>query len=176
MKKNMINQIKSVLYPQNNFERGLKMKIKLIVLMAIVLYFCFGIFVSYKIENDIVERTITTAYGDEFTIITDRQKKTQLINTEGDLSCRIHYYSSDDSIKALYDSNEIRVYRLSNVIFCKVKSKNVYIVPDRIDEDHLDVYEYLSNVIENDSKAKKYLQSTIDNYNRIKSTETAAHE
>ena len=143
------------------------MKGKAIFLLILVLFLGTGYFISYQREKTEKENTriITTELGDEFIIRTDDDMfaKTMLINQKSRFSCRIHYYHPDDNIILLCDTENVTIYSLSNVKFCKVKKYDTYISLQSYDEDNANIYRYLSEIIEKDKAASVYLKDDRSN-------------
>ena len=150
-------------------ERKKKVRIKplAIALLVVAIWLGIGFLINYQHEKKIEENTrkITTELGDEFIIRTDDDMfaKTMLINQKSRFSCRIHYYHPDDNIILLCDTENVTIYSLSNVKFCKVKKYDTYISLQSYDEDNANIYRYLSEIIEKDKAASVYLKDYLNN-------------
>lgn len=142
------------------------MKGKAIFFLVVIIFFGSGYLINYqsKIKKEENTRIITTEFGDEFIITTsnDLNEKTRLINEKRNFSCRIHYYNSDDNISTLCDTENVTIYTLSNVKFCKVKKYDKFISLESYDEDNSDIYNYLIEIIEKDKVANVYLKNFLN--------------
>jgi len=149
------------------------MKGKAIFLLILVLFLGTGYFISYQREKTEKENTriITTELGDEFIIRTDDDMfaKTMLINQKSRFSCRIHYYHPDDNIILLCDTENVTIYSLSNVKFCKVKKYDKFIFLEGYNFDSEDIDKYIEKIAEEDKEAGQYLKAYLNNPERLES-------
>lgn len=138
-----------------------------IALLVVAIWLGIGFLINYQHEKKIEENTrkITTELGDEFIITTDIDLlgKTFLRSEKNKFSCRIQYYNPDDNILLLCDTENITIYSLSSVKFCKVKKYDTYISLQSYDEDNANIYRYLSEIIEKDKAASVYLKDYLNN-------------
>lgn len=138
------------------------MKGKLMIAALVAAWYIIGVKISYMKENSDTVRSYTTEYGDEFVFHTDSfQKKTQLISSDRTFNCRVHYYDESDNIITLYDSPEIRVYQVSDLVFCKVKAKDTYILTDVYRSEEAEIYDYLRAACADDERAMRYLGKAL---------------
>lgn len=143
------------------------MKGKAIFLLILVLFLGTGYLINYQREKTKKENTriITTEMGDEFIITTDIDLlgKTFLRNEKSNFLCRIQYYNPDDNILLLCDTENVTIYSLSSVKFCKVKKYDKYIILEGYDEDDTDIYNYLREIIKDDKEANVHLKKYLNN-------------
>ena len=145
----------------------MKIKPLAIVLLVVSIWLGIGYLINYLHEKKIEENTrkITTELGDEFIITTDSDllRKTFLRNEKSNFLCRIQYYNPDDNILLLCDTENVTIYSLSSVKFCKVKKYDKYIILEGYDEDDTDIYNYLREIIKDDKEANVHLKKYLNN-------------
>lgn len=152
-------------------ERKKKMRVKplAIVLLIVAIWLGIGYYISYNRQKreEKNTRTIITELGDEFIIYTsdDLLSKTLLINEKSRFSIRIHYYEPEDNVLLLCDTENVTIYSLSSVKFCKVKKYDTYISLQSYNEDNADIYKYLREIIKDDKEAEQYLSSYLNSIN-----------
>jgi hypothetical protein len=141
------------------------MKGKIIVLTIIIIFLGSGYLISYhrkKIKEENT-RTVITEAGDEFIISTDTTlfHKTTLINKKCDFYCGINDYDPDDDLILLCNTENVTIYKISEMKICKVKKYDRIILLESYDKNDTDMYEYLNDVIADDKDANFYLKESI---------------
>ena len=86
-----------------------------ILFIALLFGGCIFIFWIFNSKDYIVNKKITTEYGDTFIINCDTQHKWRIYNNNG-FDTRLQYYNEEDEIIGIWNTSELRCYLIGDVI------------------------------------------------------------
>lgn len=100
----------------------MKNAFKTLAILFVALLFggCIFIFWILNSKDYIVNKKITTEYGDTFIINCDTQHKWRIYNDNG-FDTRLQYYNGEDEIIGVWNTSKLRCYLISDVIiYCRI--------------------------------------------------------